>query len=529
MLPLTRQDTRPSILSWWSDSNPGLQGPTINLHAVAKPLLKVMYHRQALGIIKRSRGAPLSSETLSIFSSYLPLSYVSSSTKVAILTELLERADLQRDDALAIVHSADDHLPTEINAWHIEVPNTTFDPEREQRRLQLSNIKVVLFGQRESGKTTLLKNLRLYLAPDAFQAEAGAWRSVIRLNLVRSINFVLSKLEIPSSQPSPSDSASSSELRRLSINLAPLRHVEETLINLIGGSSPLDENSQAGQYHSAKVSEISVRAGAGWTAFRRGFTSGSDREEHADELQASRILSACAGDIMTLWAAPEVQQILKAFLDQVQRICDENYTPKPDDILRARVHTVGPEEYFIPMKNHKNPRLQSWTVYDVDDSTMRRAGTWVQFFDEVEAIVFLVPISTFDEVLEENPEVNRLEDSLNRWKALCSNKLLASVHFILFLNKADILNSKLQSGVQFNSYLRSYGNRPNKLNEVIRYLKRHFAAIHRENSPRARLLYQYIASAIDARATATITSNINDIRIRKALKIKSFPLKGPTS
>ncbi|KAF7365489.1 Guanine nucleotide binding protein, alpha subunit [Mycena venus] len=367
--------------------------------------------------------------------------------------------------------------------------------------------KILLLGHAESGKSTLLRNLYLYFAPKAFQAEAGAWRSVICLNLVRSVNFVLSKLEIPSShagdvQPSSSDSASSSELRRLLIALAPLRQVEETLINLIGGSSPLDEKSQAGQYHSAKVSEISVRAGAGWTAFRRGFTSGSDREEHADELQASRILSACAGDIMTLWAAPEVQQILEGqkialenqpgfFLDQVQRICDENYTPKPDDILRARVHTVGPEEYFIPIE----------------------AGTWVQFFDEVEAIVFLASMSAFDEVLDENPK----EDSLNRWKALCSNKLLASVQFILFLSNVDILISKLKSGVQFNSYVPSYGHRPNEPKDVIKYLMRHFVAIHKEYSPHEHKMRLHVASAIDAKATATAINYIHETILLKTL------------
>jgi hypothetical protein len=69
MPPLTRQDT---VLSWWSDSNPLLRGPTINLHAVAKPLMRWMYHRQALELLKRNQGSPLLTETLEIYSSYFP-------------------------------------------------------------------------------------------------------------------------------------------------------------------------------------------------------------------------------------------------------------------------------------------------------------------------------------------------------------------------------------------------------------------------------------------------------------------------
>jgi hypothetical protein len=72
MPPLARTDTRASVHSWWSDSNPLLKGPTINLHAVAKPLMKRMYHRQAKEFIGKNRGNPLSTETVEIYSSYFP-------------------------------------------------------------------------------------------------------------------------------------------------------------------------------------------------------------------------------------------------------------------------------------------------------------------------------------------------------------------------------------------------------------------------------------------------------------------------
>ncbi|KAJ7494084.1 hypothetical protein FB451DRAFT_1551287, partial [Mycena latifolia] len=69
MPPLTRQRTLESVLSWWSDSNPG--GATINLHAAAKPLMKLLYHREALAFVKRNQGVPLTTETVEIYSSYL--------------------------------------------------------------------------------------------------------------------------------------------------------------------------------------------------------------------------------------------------------------------------------------------------------------------------------------------------------------------------------------------------------------------------------------------------------------------------
>jgi hypothetical protein len=49
---------------------------------------------------------------------------------------------------------------------------------------------------------------------------------------------------------------------------------------------------------------------------------------------------------------------------------------------------------------------------------------------------------------------------------ICSNKLLAEVELILFLNKFDILSAKLKAGVQFAKYVPSYGSKPNEVKHV---------------------------------------------------------------
>ncbi|KAJ7215373.1 armadillo-type protein [Mycena pura] len=103
--PVSPQRPPSSIHSWWSNSNPGLQGATINLHVLARPLLRRMYHRQALDLVKRNRDKPLSSELLYIISGYLPVNYVWPATKVVILSELLRRA---RKAAILLERSGQD-------------------------------------------------------------------------------------------------------------------------------------------------------------------------------------------------------------------------------------------------------------------------------------------------------------------------------------------------------------------------------------------------------------------------------------
>ncbi|THH05648.1 hypothetical protein EW146_g9848 [Bondarzewia mesenterica] len=121
----------------------------------------------------------------------------------------------------------------------------------------------------------------------------------------------------------------------------------------------------------------------------------------------------------------------------------------------------------------------------------------------VDAIIFLAPISAFDQVLTEDLKVNRLvrplalffpEDSVLLWKAVCSNKLLAHVDLVVFLNKCDILARKLDAGVRLAKYVRSYGERSNDMDTASKYFRSKFSAIQRVYSPLPRKFYGFCTS-----------------------------------
>jgi guanine nucleotide-binding protein subunit alpha len=103
---------------------------------------------------------------------------------------------------------------------------------------------------------------------------------------------------------------------------------------------------------------------------------------------------------------------------------------------------------------------------------------------DMDAIIFLAPISAFDQTLAEDPSVNRLvrdpvticlaspsfyltqADSLALWTTVTSNKLLQKSNLILFLNKIDIMQAKLSAGIRLAQYLAAYGRRPNDFNSA---------------------------------------------------------------
>ncbi|KAJ6540362.1 hypothetical protein B0H19DRAFT_330695 [Mycena capillaripes] len=90
-----RPQTRQSLYSILSESKS--IGATISIHAVAKPLMCLMYHRQALSFIEKNSAAPLSAQITDTYLRYLTYKYVGASTKATILADLEKRAVLEDD------------------------------------------------------------------------------------------------------------------------------------------------------------------------------------------------------------------------------------------------------------------------------------------------------------------------------------------------------------------------------------------------------------------------------------------------
>ncbi|KAI3619671.1 putative g-protein alpha subunit [Moniliophthora roreri] len=418
--------------------------------------------------------------------------------------------------------------------------------EKEQRR-KAPGAKILLLGQAESGKSTILKNFQLHFSPKAFNDQAELWRPIIHLNLVRSVNFILNILVPPrsgSTSPPPLAAQLDDTLRKLCFSLAPLKQVEEALTKRITGSSTVlpavpdnydyrkadidpthIKHYQWQPYHPTRAAEISVRSGHNsWKGLltskfkRHSYDSQDTSYNKFEDMQNRRIITACNEDIGALWRHPKVQAKLMEeevylrdqpgfFLEDVPRVTDENYMPTSSDILRARVRTIGPEEHRIFMENSapENGGGREWVVYDVGGARSQRAA-WAQFFDDA-----------FNQALAEDRTVNRLADSMKLWRTICSNKLLANVDLILLLNKIDILDAHLKAGIQFSRYVTSYKGRPNEVEAVSRYLLDMFNGLHHQHSPKKRKIHPHLTCAVDTKATGVVIQHIQELILIKTL------------
>lgn len=400
-------------------------------------------------------------------------------------------------------------------------------------------VKVLLLGQSESGKSTTLKNFQITYSPRAWAEERASWRTIVQFNLVRNVNTILDVLseEMAAAEPTrrpptaidsdvTDDEADTQHARRsdsplrftdqhslLKLRLAPLRELQKDLEEYIGVSST--EETDADADARPRSQEGFIRANSTWKlnlkAFDRQAQGAMQRSKESRARDTAEIIAGCAEDMRAIWEDPTVRQMLRRrkvrmeaasgfFLNDVERIAQRDYQPSNDDIVRARLRTLGVQEYRINFE--KGPAAGSeWCLYDVGGSRTQRAA-WFPYFDDCDAIIFLAPVNCFDERLAEDRKVNRLEDSYVLWRLVCASKLLARTQIILFLNKCDLLDQKLKSGTRVRDYVRSFGDRSNDVDTVSKYFSTHFKEIFKRNSPEPRQFRVHMTSVIDTQATA---------------------------
>ncbi|RWS10506.1 guanine nucleotide-binding protein-like protein, partial [Dinothrombium tinctorium] len=129
----------------------------------------------------------------------------------------------------------------------------------------------------------------------------------------------------------------------------------------------------------------------------------------------------------------------KYFLDRVHIIKQPDYTPTEQDILRCRVLTSGIFETKFQVEK------VNFHMFDVGGQRDERRK-WIQCFNDVTAIIFVTACSSYNMVLREDPNQNRLRESLELFKSIWNNRWLRTISVILFLNKQDLLAEKVKAG-----------------------------------------------------------------------------------
>uniref|UniRef100_A0A8C3SVV8 Guanine nucleotide-binding protein subunit alpha n=2 Tax=Chelydra serpentina TaxID=8475 RepID=A0A8C3SVV8_CHESE len=316
---------------------------------------------------------------------------------------------------------------------------------RDQKKRDRMELKLLLLGTGESGKSTFIKQLRIIHGAGYSEEDRKGFATLVYQNVFASMQAMIGAMEtlqIPYAQPENVENAK----LVMGVNASQVAALNRPCTNAI----------------ESLWRDAGIR-----TCYARR------REYHL------------------LDSAPY-------FLSSLERIADDCYIPTAQDVLRSRTPTTGISEYCFSMQK------MILRIVDVGGQKSERKK-WIHCFENVIALIYLASLSEYDQCLEENSEENRMRESLALFRTLLELPWFQSASVILFLNKTDLLEDKIAHSdlaayfpgfpgprrdaeaakkfilemyvdtyMQCSSIHRDAGQRPSKTASKPRYLYRHY-------------------------------------------------------
>ena len=224
--------------------------------------------------------------------------------------------------------------------------------------------------------------------------------------------------------------------------------------------------------------------------------------------------------IRLLWKDNGFQQCLKHaveyqlrdsapyYFQNMDRILDPSYIPNEQDVLQSRLQTTGVVETSF---KHNNITYQ---LFDVGGQRSERRK-WLHCFDDVKAVLFVAALSGYDMTLIEDGTTNRMEESLNLFQAICTNKFFDKSSIILFLNKLDLFTEKINNT---NHHLRLYFPQYNGPDHDVSAAKEFISGQFLARNIKERIIYTHFTTATDTSNIKVVFKVVLDTIIQQSFK-----------
>ncbi|KIM27600.1 hypothetical protein M408DRAFT_71246 [Serendipita vermifera MAFF 305830] len=221
--------------------------------------------------------------------------------------------------------------------------------------------------------------------------------------------------------------------------------------------------------------------------------------------------------IHALWADPIISELMDHssdfylmdsapyFFSEILRIGSPDYVPSEADVLRARAKSSGIAETRFNMGQ------LSIHMFDVGGQRSERKK-WIHCFEAVTSIIFCVALSEYDQMLLEAAGQNRMLESLVLFESVINSRWFARTSIILFLNKIDVFKAKLPK-VPLEKYFADYAGGPD-VNKAAKYILWRFMQVNR-----ARLsIYPHLTQATDTGNVRLVFAAVKETILQNALR-----------
>eukprot|EP00053_Salpingoeca_punica_P021504 m.213081 g.213081 ORF g.213081 m.213081 type:complete len:390 (-) comp22892_c0_seq1:346-1515(-) len=353
----------------------------------------------------------------------------------------------------------------------------------EEGKRQHKEVRLLLLGAGESGKTTIVKQLQIIHGHGLQQSLKDNFRVDLLRNVAVNMAEILNAMEFGERPLTPALTLS---------NPKNLPHAK-AILELAQGMTDYERD----RLESAERLQTVL----------------SDSNQFVEQIDA---LWADAGVKAAFHRSPEFQLSDNAeyFFTRLKALQAANFEPTQDDAIRVRNQTSGVSESTFVMAKH------TFRIVDVGGQRQERPK-WIQCFSDVTAIIWVASSSGFDLFLREDGLQNRLVESLTLFESVWKNRFLRNVSIILFLNKTDILEEKMKrpnAGKRLKQFFGKYSG-SDELKDAMSFLLQQFEDIvagykSRDNTEVVKQLYCHFTCAVDTQNITRVFDACRDIIMR---------------
>lgn len=274
------------------------------------------------------------------------------------------------------------------------------------------DVKMLLLGSGESGKSTIWRQLKLIYCGGFPQDEREGMASVVKLNLVADIKQLVEAVQ---------DSGQS---------VADLQSYFEDILNL-----DTEEDLTVEVAHEIKAlwDDPTLK-----TTYKKSNSIG-------------------LGDNASF------------FLDSAERIAKTDYIPTDEDLLKSRIRTTGISSIHFKINNKIRTQL-----VDVGGQKCERAK-WEKCFKGVQYVIFVISLSDFDQFMFEDDTIRRTQDSIDLFKSVANSQVFANKPIFIVFNKKDLFERKLKEyPSEFKETYPDFKGDINNVEQCIEHVKERF-------------------------------------------------------
>nr|CAB3250018.1 guanine nucleotide-binding protein G(q) subunit alpha [Phallusia mammillata] len=197
----------------------------------------------------------------------------------------------------------------------------------------------------------------------------------------------------------------------------------------------------------------------------------------------------------------------KYYLTDLERIQQRDFLPTQQDILRVRIPTTGIIEYPF------NLQQIIFRMVDVGGQRSERRK-WIHCFENVTSIMFLVALSEYDQVLVEAGNENRMEESKALFRTIITYPWFHSSSVILFLNKKDLLEEKIAYS-NLADYFPDFTGPENHAESAREFILGMFVDL---NPDQDKVVYSHFTCATDTENIRFVFAAVRDTILQANLK-----------